>query len=209
MDEPRQIRFLVPPFFMFGSLALGACLAGKLDLKCYPIDKLIPLAAGLAALSIPLGFLITSASIFSLRIIWFFIWLSVRGSYEAWLSDETWMVLWPKLRNGLHADKKWVLYAAATFDHQLLAPGINGWIQRRWTTFYLSVHCIAAVLLAHLVAHFIPISETRRWKIYTAAVVILFLTNAVIAWLQTMRMFKFQAFRTRSPDSTSGLPSNC
>jgi hypothetical protein len=201
MDESRRLRFLVPPFFTFGLLALGAYLAGiRPELTPYPIDKLISLAAVLAASSIPLGFFITSVSILFLRII---LKPFVGGPYEAHLSPETRKLIWAKLRSKLPADKKWDLYAAATFDHELLAPGINGWLQRRWMNFNLSVHCIAAVVLAHVVALFIPVPETIAWIASSVTVVIVFLINAVIAWNQTMGMVEFQASRTLSSDSTS------
>jgi hypothetical protein len=199
MDETRRLRFLVPPFFTFGSVALGAYFAGVgLDFKGYPIDKLISIGAALAASSIPLGFFITSASIVVLRVI---LTPFVSGPYEAHLSDETRKRLWPKLRSELPADKKWDLYAAATFDHELLATGINGWLQRRWMTFNLSVHCIAAAVFAHVVGRFLQIPLTVAWAGSTVTVSIVFLINAIIAWRQTMTMIEFQASRVLSSDS--------
>ena len=207
MDETRQLRFLIPPFFTFGSLALGAYLGHTLpNLSCYSTEKLISIAAALTASSIPLGFFITSASILLLRLIFR---PFGNGPYEAHLSLPTRGRIWPKLGSELPPDQKWNLYAAATFDHELFAHGINRWIQRRWTIFNLSVHCITSVMLAHIVALFLPFQEKPRWFCFSAVLIFVFLITAVIAWVETMRMIEFQAYRRPSSNSTSGNPSSC
>jgi hypothetical protein len=195
MDEARRFRFLIPPFFLAVSLIAGLYFSEfslEQVLKSYSTEHLLAFGAVIGASVLPLGFLLTSLSILGL-------YACARAfgfkTYEAVLPTETWKRLWPLLSTSLPQDTKWHLYAAATFDHALLAPGVHEWIQRRWTTFNLSVHSFAAVAMSHFAALLPAVRETWEWVLLTATLLLVFGVTARIAWLHTMRMLEFQASR--------------
>jgi hypothetical protein len=196
VDEARRFRFLVPPFFLLASLYVGvlfspihlSALTGK-----YSTQDLIAFAAAVGASALPIGFLLTSVSILVLRVVGV---LAGKRTYEVTVSSEWLDRVWPLMRTRLPCDRRWLLYAAATFDHELLAPPIHEWIQRRWSTFNLSVHSFVAVMLAHLAAPFSSqISESWEWVAVTISTLVIFGANAWIAWRQTMNMLEFQSYR--------------
>ncbi len=195
MDEARRIRFLVPPFFFMLSVTAGLYFSefALSDLsERYSTEELVAFGAVIGASILPIGFLLTSLSILVLRAIF---GVFGRRTYEAALPTETWELMWPLLRTNLGLENQWHLYAVATFDHELLEPGIHEWLLRRWTTFNLSVHSFTAVLVAHLAAFLSAIDETWPWGLMTVALLLIFGATAWIAWLQTMRMLKFQTSR--------------
>jgi len=198
MDEIRRFRFLVPPFFLVASIAAGLYFS-DFDLgesvKAYSTEQLVAFGAVIGASLLPIGFLLTSLSILGLRLLGR---LAGGLTYEAALPNETWKLMWPLLRTSVALDKRWHLYAAATFDHELLARGIHEWIQRRWSTFNLSVHSFTAVAVAHLAALFPAVRETYPWLLMTMALLLIFGITARISWLHTMRMLEFQAARAAS-----------
>ena len=68
MDQVRQIRYLVAPFFFFASLLWGSYLDHRIDLSRFP-SGLVPL---LVASFFPIGFLIGAISHV---IVWFIFWI--------------------------------------------------------------------------------------------------------------------------------------
>ncbi len=70
MDQDRQIRFLIPPFFLFASLLWGAHL-GHLDisrvLKFENAKEILGVLAATAVAVIPVGFLVSAISVLLLR----------------------------------------------------------------------------------------------------------------------------------------------
>jgi len=192
MDEGRRFRFLVPPFFFALSIGVGMYFSGVnfSVIRSYKPEVIIAVAALLGAAALPIGFLLTSLSILILRLIsWRW------GTYEVILSEAAWSNIWPKLRTELPQEKRWRLYAAATFDHELLSTPIHDWLYRRWTTFNLSAHCLAAVLLSHFAALAPSVHETWLWACYTLVLATIFGVNGAIAWRQTMNMLVFQSYR--------------
>jgi hypothetical protein len=145
MDQDRQIRFAIPPFFLFASLLWGAYLGGR-DLS--PIfrpetaKEVLGLLAAAAVAVVPIGFLISTLSVTLLRGL-----AAVFGNptYEAVLSDSTLERVWNQLAGKQTKNKKLTLYAAATFDHELLAAGIHTWLLRRWDSFNVATHSIVAL----------------------------------------------------------------
>jgi hypothetical protein len=194
MDQDRAIRFAVPPFFLFASLLWGAHLAGcHLSWLFQPdiAKELLGLLAA-AAVAVPVGFLIGTLTLVVLRAM-----ALVAGTptYEAKLSDQTFDNIWKQLKTSQGKDKKWTLYAAATFDHELLPEGIHKWLLRRWNAFNVSAHAIVALLLAHALAPIFPIQQSCQWWGSTLAVAALLLVNALFARRETMRMVEFQSYR--------------
>jgi hypothetical protein len=195
MDQNREIRFLIPPFFLFASLLWGAYLDPCIDLaallKPDSVDILGVIAAG-SVLVIPLGFLIGSISVTILRII-FLSWK--HQSYEADLSEDCLERIWSKLNTDQARDRKLTLYAAATFDHELLSTGIHEWLMRRWNSFNVSVHSCIALLLSHGMGCLFSINQDCRWWLTTLVLGSILLYTGVMAWRETMGMADFQSHR--------------
>lgn len=196
MDPDRQIRFAIPPFFLLASLLWGAHLSGR---NLSPIFKPETakevfglLAAGAVAI-VPMGFLISILSVTLLRVL-----AAIAGSptYEAVLSKSTLERIWGQLQSTLAIDKKLTHYAATTFDHELLAPGM-----RRWNSFNVATHSIVALGLAHLVAPIFSINQLCAWWISTLALVALLLVTALNAWRETMKMIEFQSYRQQKSNA--------
>ena len=79
------------------------------------------LAAAAVAI-IPMGFLISTLSVMLLRLIAL---IAGTQTYEAVLKDSTLERIWRQLGSTQAKDQKVTLYAAATFDHELLAAGMR------------------------------------------------------------------------------------
>jgi len=207
MDQDRQIRFVIPPFFLFASLLWGAHLGGR-DLS--PIfspqtaKEVLGLLAAAAVGIVPMGFLIGTLSVTLLRGLAL---IARSPTYEARLSDSTLDHIWAQLQSKQAKDKKLTLYAAATFDHELLPAGIHTWIMRRWNSFNVATHSIVALMLAHAVAPIFSIPQVRAWWGSTLLLVGLLLVTALNAWRETMAMIEFQSHRRqRAGETKEGTP---
>jgi len=141
---------------------------------------------------VPLGFLISSASIFIMRCI---AGVLQQPTYEACLTDAAYGRIWTGTESSLPKDKKETLYAVATFDHELLAPGIHTWLVRRWNAFNVAAHSTVALLAAHAMAPYFHVPQSLRWWRWTAILVALLLYAAFKAWRETMAMLEFQTTR--------------
>lgn len=197
MDQDRQIRFAIPPFLLFASLLLGAHLGGR-DLspllKPDTVKDLFGVLAAAAVSIVPVGFLIGAISVIVLR----GVALIVRTpTYEAHLKAIALQRIWEHIRPVGKQDPKATLYVVATFDHELLAPGIHAWIVRRWNAFYVSANSCVALLLAHALAAPFCIAQTWRWGLSTAVIVAVLAIHAISAWHDTMAMLEFQASRSQ------------
>jgi hypothetical protein len=195
MDQDRQIRFAIPPFFLFASLLWGAYLAHR-DLS--PIFKpetakeMLGVLAAAAVAIIPLGFLLSTLSVMLLRLLAL---IARTPTYEAVLKDPVLERIWSQLKTTQAKDKKLTLYAAATFDHELLESGIHTWLLRRWNSFNVATHSIVALLVAHVLAPIFSIPQVCTWWVSTTALVAVLFVNALCAWRETMRMIEFQSYR--------------
>lgn len=203
MDQDRQIRHAIPPFFLFASLLWGAHLGGY-DLS--PLFKaggsremLGVLAAGIV-LVLPIGYLIGTVSVALLRTVALIFKVP---TYETVLCDASLDRVWGQLRSQLPKDRKKMLYAAVTFDHELLAPGTHQWIMRRWNSFNVAVHSIVALLLAHLIAAIFSIHQVFSWWLSTLFLIALLGWAACVAWHETMSMIDFQSYRQQEGGNKS------
>jgi hypothetical protein len=196
MDQARQVRLLIPPFFLFMSIAwgwllCGGDLAGLLQATSPQHALLVAAAAGAA--SIPLGFLIAMVSTAILRM---GCWSPTGRTYEVGVSEESLKAIWSAVKAKDHFNKEQRLYATATFDHELFSRGVHEWIMRRWNTFNTSTNCIVALGLSHPFGSVCGISQGWRWTLSSVVLITLFLWNAVTCWRQTMAMVEFQAKRS-------------
>jgi hypothetical protein len=195
MDQDRQIRFAIPPFFLFGSLLWGAYLGGiNLEhlLNLETTKGVLGVLAAAAIALVPIGFVISSLSIFLMR-------LAFRcfhtPTYEVVLDKETLSRIWKKVHRSGEADPKQILFASATFDHGRLEEGVHLWIFRRWTSMNVALHSSVALVLAHLVAPIFQVPQTFGWWITTVVLLGLFGFNCWKAWSEVMGMLQFQALR--------------
>jgi len=191
----HEPRFAIPPFFLLASLLWGAYLGG-LDLS--PVFKpdtakeVLALLAAAAVAVVPMGYLISTLSVALLRGL---VAIAKKPTYEAVLSGTTLDRIWSQLQSAQARDEKLTLYAAATFDHELLTSGIHTWLLRRWNSFNVAAHSIVALVLAHAVAPIFSIPQVCAWWVSTLVLVGLLVFTALNAWRETMAMIKFQSYR--------------
>lgn len=199
MDQNRQIRFLIPPFFLIASLFLGdffSCSNIINRIAEQGDQNILAIVAALGASTIPLGFLIGAIPIAVLN----FIGLvpcrkKTKWNYELSISPNALKKIWPKLETSLKFDFQKTFYAGVTFDHDILPVGIHQWLMRRWNAFNIHINCCTSLLLSHAVGPFLSISQTLYWWIATIIIFLLFFFNAMVARRQTMQMLEFQALR--------------
>lgn len=197
----RQIRFAIPPFFLFASLLWGAHLAGCDLSPLFKKDALGLLAASAAAV-VPIGFLIGAVSVAVLKLI---AKIAQVSTYEAVLSDACLDRIWGQLRSTQAKRHKSVtLFVAATFDHELLATGIHTWLLRRWNSFNVAAHSIVALWLAHFAARMFHMPQVCRWWTSTVILSALLFVTALEAWRETMKMIEFQSYRQQKSNSENG-----
>jgi len=154
---------------------------------------------------IPLGYLISVISITVLRILFYAVGKLIsikRGNYkhfaefknyEAFFNDQICNNAWRILGFPGKANKKKSFYAISTLIHSKIDEGARNWILRRWNSFNLSIHICTALLLSHLCGVFLHIIQDRIWWLISAAIMIIFLCNAIVSYLQTSRMVLFQS----------------
>jgi hypothetical protein len=84
-----------------------------------------------------------------------------------------------------------VSYVLAAYGHIVLPKEANSWLLRRMNTFYLSINCIIALLVAHLIGYAIGLSQTREWWYITLFLLVVLSVNAHYAREETMSMLEF------------------
>jgi hypothetical protein len=154
--------------------------------------NLLGVLAAAAVVVVPVGFLISALSVLVLRLL---AYLGGEPTYEAVLSDDTIKRVWAQLGTQQDKDNRLVLYAAATFDHELLEPGIHTWLMRRWNSFNVAAHSIIALLLAHGAAFVFSIPQSWGWAASTLVLIAILFVAAYDAWHETMTMIDFQSHR--------------
>src|SRR5438132_10290693 len=105
MDQDRQIRFLIPPFFLYASLLSAALIDPRLRTYIMPklgsLKDFLPLITVAAVVTIPLGFTIGTITILLLRLGSSAAW-RVCGHepqiYEAWLTPRCFRQMVKKAR---------------------------------------------------------------------------------------------------------------
>ena len=201
MDQDRQVRLFVAPFFLYGWLALGAHSGGidlAAELAQFESEGLVAIAAILAASLLPVGFLLATITITILHAAF----LPTGKPYEAFLSGDAYTALWNRLRTSLPKDERHMLYASATLDNEMMASGVHSWIMRTWSALSVSVNCVAAMIIAHLIAPMFGITQSRTWGLITVGVGVVLSINAIVTWRRTMEMLNFQAMRTPHDSAT-------
>jgi len=191
LDQLRELRFLVPPFFFFASLSLGAYLDPCFSLvsqlsKIKDVQTLVIAAVG--ASTIPIGFLISVISIVVMTVLF----KLFRKQWDIPYSSDSVTKIWAALN--VPRCGRSDLQAVSTFDRTVVPEKVSDWILRRWTTFLVSAHSIVALLLAHAAAHlFTSIHQTCLWCITTAAICFFLFFHAATAWKDTREMGHLQA----------------
>jgi len=196
LDQLRELRFLVPPFFFLASVAWGAYV----DLGSKFVEAMVKfkdvqtiVIAGVGAATIPFGFLIGVISIFFLRL---FLRRPVRQRWDVAHSESTVDAMWSAL--GLRRERRLDMQAVSTFD-RTLNKEILDWLVRRWTSFLVSVNSITALVLAQgcLLWERIRFGAHSAWGGSHLAVAVLIcallLYNARVAWDDTKGMGELQA----------------
>jgi hypothetical protein len=196
LGQDRAIRFAIPPFFLFASLLWGAYL-GHRDLSFFLrpeiAKELLGLLAAAAVVVVPLGFLISVISVTALRLLALIFGIQ---TYEAKLDGPTLDRIWTQLQSSQPRNERLTLYAATTFDHEILDDGIHQWLLRRWNSFNVAAHSIVALLLAQLVfGPIFSIPQSWKWYLSTAVLLVLLLIQASHAWHEVMKMIEFQSHR--------------
>ncbi len=189
LDQLRELRLLIPPFFLFSSLLWGAFLAQSPLLahltKLKDAQTLTVAAAGAA--TIPLGFVISVVGLTALRtLFWIFPkrWLVVKWDVPYSEASVERMCRVLKLERDMSRD----LQTIARFDRTVMPKEVLEWILRRWTSFLVSVHSIVALVLAHVIALLVGIQQTTWWGCTTLLICILLVPHAVTAWREAGKM---------------------
>jgi len=195
MEHNRNLRFLIPPFVLAASVYLGAVLDPGIDIAAFyqkvsaisGLSSLIGIVASGGVAVIALGFVLSSVSIFLLRLI-----STIRGlDYEAHVSKESFSKIWKSFGLTSEPEPKLSLYVLAAYDHAVLPTPLNLWMGRRWTTFMVSCHCVIALFGAHLVGTLFRLAQTCTWWYITVILSIVMISNAAFASYQTMKMMEF------------------
>src|SRR5688572_10022840 len=118
MDAERQLRWVIPPFFLLGSLALRAGIDPDIDvlelLNDADGETLAALGAIVIAFSIPVGFAISAIS----RLVMHFrAWMKCWPTWEVQLPLSATQKVFKAVGHEFQPRK--LLYAVATFDHEL------------------------------------------------------------------------------------------
>jgi hypothetical protein len=196
MDKDRQIRFLIPPFFLVASLLWAAYLCGQLHYDDSTLKLGISILGVIGVSTLPAGFAIGVLTISALRVLWWILWkfdLVPQKNYELPISKKAMGEIWRLLCASQACKPELDLCAAAAFDHAHLKPAIHEWLMRRWNVFNISCQCVAAMLLSIPMAHALHIEickwDARNWWASIAVFIVIFICNAVWTWRDTRKMF--------------------
>ena len=193
MDQDRQIRLLIPPFFLIGAMAFIAHTAGAdlvAEAEGYSTEQLLAIGGVVGASALPGGYLLTSLTLLLLRgIASLFGW----ATYEAHISEAAYGSVWTHLGLPPPAKRDQELFAVATFDHELLSAGVHTWLMRRWNAFNIAVSSMAAIVLAAVLAAWMGIFPPLSGWLCLLGVCLILGATGLRAWRQTMQMIEFQA----------------
>jgi hypothetical protein len=200
MDQIRQIRYLIAPFFFYGSIIFGMWNQDR----CW-VPK--PFDSGTAAILIPaiipVGFLLNLVS----RAV-----LSRWIEYFKFRNPETLDEIHRKLAvvksmqelDSLHkpsGNVGWYLQAA--FDHGFIDKGSHEWILRSWSGFFVSADSGFGLILAFFVgALLFDVDPTWLWVVGTFGITCLLFWNAKNCRQRCIDMIELQAWRGIDPKRT-------
>ena len=196
MDKDRQLRMLIPPFFLVASVVWEAYLSG--DLWQYfhattattdfaSLKTLISILGVVGVATLPVGYGIGVLTMCLLRLA---SPLFPQRAYDIPISKRAMSKIWHKL-GVAEGSPESILCAAAMFDHTLLQPSIHQWLFRRWTTFNICTQCAMALLLSYGLGHALHVRPTWKWELTIAVSIVLFVWQAITSWNETYRMFDF------------------
>ncbi len=216
MDQNRQISLLIPPFFFFASLLLGAHFDPEICVTKILWDK-IGLYITISGISIlPLGFLIGTISILFLRAVFLVFNFSKKYknvTYESFFTEDFIKEqIWPKLKmdedlydnlpKSKYYSKGWMrkklvkLLAVVTYEHLLLNCDIHDWLIRRWSAFYVCINSITALAISLILGTlYFSIQFSKGWFGIIICIIILFLISGIIAFIERIEMVEFQLRR--------------
>lgn len=207
MDQDRQIRFAIPPFFFFASLLLGIFLTGNPYHEWFihtDGPHLLAVAAAVTAGTLPVGFAISATTFLLLRLSF----LPTGREFETNLPPDALKAVWSALKTTLPAEPRFAFHAAVILDHELLSSGMHAWIMRRWNAFLISAQACVALALAHGVAWILQLEQPSRWILGSFCIGVILAVNAVTAWRGTMDMLAFQAHRFQSRVASMDATAN-
>lgn len=224
MDQDRQIRFLIAPFFLYASLLWWVFIDPNLRCSLVTLTggglkELLPVVAAAGAATIPLGFSIGTLGLFLLKAVF---WVRSKfwppaQAYDASASDECLKIILREV-GAPRETRASLLYAVATFDHELLPAGIHTWLVRRWNSFNVAFNSALAVVISFVFVGVREVYVWRRnsycgwsevqcrnaargegqlaWLIVNGLLLCLLLWAACTSWHETMGMIDFQSRRT-------------
>ena len=213
MDKDRQLRMLIPPFFVIASLLWAAHLSGLLDPYLHAAaassgaDYLkfgFSLVGLVGVTTLPMGYAIGIVTIGGLRC---FGWLFPLRRHDLPVSKQAMGRIWKYLESD--PVKRLNLCAMATFDHAYLQPRIHEWIVRRWTAFHIASQCATALMLSVLLARclHIPLLSAGMWKwsVPVAVLVAIFICHSFVTWIEVRDMFDFAVEVPKARRSSTSL----
>jgi hypothetical protein len=186
LDKDRQIRMLIPPFFLVASVLWAAYLSGSLSPflrtgeRGSDVDslKLVLSVFGVVGVStLPIGYAISTLTIAAMRV-WPVRFLFPHRNYEMPISTEALGRVWQVLR--VSRIPRLDFFASTAFDHALLEPKIHEWLIRRWNSFNVSTSSITALIVSLPLscALHIPVLKWGMWRWWS---LVLFLV-AILVW---------------------------
>ncbi len=223
MDQNRQIRFLIPPFFLFASIFLGAhfdsdiCLPNLINSYS---DYKVSVITIIGISVLPVGFCIGTFTLVILRGIFLIINKIFEeykyATYEACFSVVDTNELWEKLiklnkikpdanqtflddKRGFRAWRRKIFSSHIlwnSFVHTHLEQGILRWMERRWSAFLLNLNISMALIIGLLLGIlYFSIDPTMEWIIFNSVLLIIFIYLGYRAFIETIKMALFQSHR--------------
>jgi hypothetical protein len=199
MDKDRQIRLLIPPFFLLASVLWEAYLSGDLWQYLHTtasngdvasLKTVLSILGVVGVATLPVGYAIGVLTMCLLRLVSF---LFPHRSYEVPISETAMEKIWRRLGRSKGSNRSSAFCAAAVFDHALLQPSIHEWLFRRWTTFNICAQCAMALLLSCGLGHALHVQPTWEWGFTIAFAIGIFVWQAIASWKETRSMFDFLA----------------
>lgn len=200
MDQTRQIRFLIPPFFLIASLLWGAWLSNdesgllKAINTADSAEGFFQLLATGAVVTVPLGYLIGTASISLLRLSNVIIHklLGSECFHDVVTSQKTLGLI----QNTYHLDadqtEKYFYYAVADFDRNECSKEIYDWMIRQWNAFMVEFNTAVALALSYGVGFLFFNNKQLIWHLMNLLLIVIFCGNAICTWKKVMTMRDFQ-----------------
>ncbi len=215
MDPMRQIRLLIPPFFFYASIILAKIFStGRIEwISDQKMGEIAGIAAFLALSALPLGFLISSLTILTLRVLFPLFGKCMETDMDEKDLDRVWPILGTKLKRDYRSKTSWTGEVTTpndvkrdvnnTLDHGILynySKGLHEFIMRSYTAFIISSSSAIAILLSYIAIYFLNICLTLEWCFVIGIILLILIVGAYFSRRDTLRMVKFQTYRIRFGD---------